>query len=60
MLFLSNDYISCYSGAKSSATGQIGIHWHNAGWLPEKDRKIIKSSLDVKEKLISEYFVSVP
>ena len=55
-LFLSNDYITCYSGEESIRNARYGIHWHNAGWLPDKDRRLFRESLEVKDKVINEFF----
>ena len=58
-LILSNDYISCYAGPGSIKNAKIGVHWHNAGWIPEADRLLIKNSLDLKEKVLNNFFVEI-
>lgn len=55
-LILSNDYISCSAGKNSTQNAKLGIHWHNGGWLDDKDRKLIKDSFEVKDEVIEKYF----
>lgn len=55
-LVLSNDYITCYSGNSSLDKAKLGIHWHNGGWLDEKDRKLLRDSNMAKERVKEKYF----
>lgn len=58
MVFLSNDYIVCggtHVLQESQAT-RIGIHWHNAGWLDERRREILKKAVEVEPVLREKYF----
>ncbi|WP_051208028.1 glycosyltransferase family 32 protein [Butyrivibrio sp. AE3006] len=55
-LVLSNDYITCYAGDGSVDNARLGIHWHNASWLDDKDRHNLKASAEAKEPLIKKYF----
>ena len=55
-LFLSNDYISCFTGKDSVLEAKLGIHWHNGGWLSDKDRSLIKKSMDARGRLTSMFF----
>ncbi len=55
-LILSNDYITCSTDGNPKETAKLGVHWHNGSWLGEKDRKLIKDSLSVREKLLEDYF----
>lgn len=55
-LILSNDYITCFTGENSVQKAKFGIHWHNGGWLDEKDRQLIKNSFNAKEKVLEKYF----
>lgn len=56
-LILSNDYISSVTGEDSIRTAKLGVHWHNGGWLEEKERKLIKKSLVAREELVTKIFV---
>lgn len=56
-LILSNDYISSVTGEDSLRTAKLGVHWHNGGWLEEKERRLIKDSLALREELVSRFFV---
>lgn len=58
MIFLSNDYIVCgidHIGEENMKT-KVGIHWHNAGWLDEKDRNMLIESMTAKNGLLEKYF----
>lgn len=55
-LVLSNDYIMCSTGDNTTQMAKLGVHWHNGGWLDEKDRKLIRDSFNAKEELIEKYF----
>lgn len=55
-LILSNDYISCSAGENCIPNAKLGIHWHNGGWLDEKDRKMLRDSSEAKDELIEKYF----
>lgn len=55
-VILSNDYITCFSDSDSINQAKLGIHWHNGGWLDEKDRELIKKSKKYKNDLIRNYF----
>ncbi len=57
-IILSNDFITCYHGENSSRKALLGIHWHNGGWLDEEDRKKIKKSFEIREKIKQEWFTS--
>lgn len=56
-LILSNDYITCATGTNPTETAQIGVHWHNGGWLGEKERKLIHDSFKAKDILQKKYFI---
>ena len=58
-LILSEDYIKCYAGKGSTDGAKVGIHWHNGGWLPEKDRQNLKKSREAREHVEKEFFVRV-
>ncbi len=55
-LILSNDYITSYSDDASISNAKLGIHWHNGGWLSEKDRKNIDASNAAREPVLRKYF----
>lgn len=55
-LILSNDYITCSTGGDPTKTAKLGVHWHNGGWLDEKNRKLIQDSFAAKDELIKKYF----
>lgn len=55
-LVLSNDYITCSTGSGSTDKAKLGIHWHNGGWMNEKDRKLIRDSFAAKDAVIKKYF----
>lgn len=55
-LVLSNDYITCFAGNGSTEHAKLGIHWHNSAWVEEKDRKLMRDSLEAKDMLIEKYF----
>ncbi len=57
-LVLSNDYIMCQAGNHATRKAKLGVHWHNGGWLDEKDRKLIRDSFEAKEELIKKYFIN--
>lgn len=62
ILVLSNDYITCISGdpAQWKFKGtELGIHWHNGGWLQASERE--KAAIDVKMKneIEKKYFEKV-
>jgi len=56
ILILSNDYITSYSGEAGISNARLGIHWHNGGWLDDKDRKNINASMEAREPLTRKYF----
>jgi len=56
-IILSNDFISCYTGKNSVSNARIGIHWHNGGWLDEKQRTLISKSNESREQVIKKYFI---
>ncbi|WP_024866214.1 glycosyltransferase family 32 protein [Butyrivibrio sp. FCS014] len=56
ILVLSNDYITTYSVEAAVNNARLGIHWHNGGWLDERDRKNINASMEAREPLIRKYF----
>ncbi len=58
-IILSNDYISCYTGSESVSDAIIGIHWHNGGWLDEKQRSLIKRSNESRRRIIEKYFTDI-
>lgn len=35
---------------------KIGVHWHNGGWLSEKERSLLKASESAKDELVEKYF----
>lgn len=55
-LILSNDYISSFEGEGSFEKARFGVHWHNGGWLDEKDRRLMKDSYVARGELIAGYF----
>ncbi len=59
MLLLSNDYFTCVKGAvdnwKWKGT-ELGIHWHNAGWLSQEQIRQMQQDESAREVLVSEYF----
>lgn len=55
-LILSNDYIMCYAGDNSIDKAKLGIHWHNGGWLSEKERQLIHDSNAAKDRVKAKYF----
>lgn len=55
-LVLSNDYITCSAGSGSTDKAKLGIHWHNGGWMNEKDRKLIRDSFAAKDMVMKKYF----
>lgn len=55
-LILSNDYISCNAGRNPMKHPKIGVHWHNGGWLSEKERSLLKASESAKDELVEKYF----
>lgn len=55
-LILSNDYITCATGENPTKNAKIGVHWHNGGWLDDRNRKLIRDSLVAKGELIEKYF----
>lgn len=57
-LILSNDYITCATGADPTQTARVGVHWHNGGWLDEKQKKLIKDSFHAREELLRKYFIN--
>ena len=54
---LSNDYIVSGASEEDRMNAKLGIHWHNGGWLDEKNRQLIKKSLEVRKLLVEKYFV---
>lgn len=61
MLF-SNDYITCIKGDPSSWNfkgTEVGIHWHNAGWMKENDRQALEEDFITKGRLLKNYFKSI-
>lgn len=57
-LILSNDYISSFTGEDSLQKARLGVHWHNGGWLDDRERRLIKDSFAVKDELIKTYFIN--
>jgi len=58
-IFLSNDYFTCINGEpdKWSWKGtEMGIHWHNAGWMNIDKRQSIEVDKDIIKKLLESYF----
>ncbi len=55
-LILSNDYISCEAGGNTIETARLGVHWHNGGWLDEKERNLIKTAQRMREQITKNYF----
>lgn len=55
-LIMSNDYIACSAGSGSVRDAELGIHWHNGGWLEERERELIRKSFDARHGLVAEYF----
>lgn len=55
-LVLSNDYIMCFSGEDPVQIAKLGVHWHNGGWLDEKDRRLIRDSFRARDGLVGRYF----
>lgn len=58
MVFLSNDYIVCGGThiQQESCAARVGIHWHNAGWLGESRRRILKKAAEAEPILLEKYF----
>jgi len=58
MIFLSNDYIVCGDAdvLQESQAARIGIHWHNAGWVDEGRRRMLKKAADAERVLLEKYF----
>jgi len=52
----SNDYIVSGASKEDSLNAKLGIHWHNGGWLDDKDRQLIKRSLEARKLLLEKYF----
>lgn len=55
-VILSNDYITCGACENDNSDVTLGIHWHNGGWLSEKDRKLICESRNKREELVKKFF----
>ncbi len=58
MLF-SNDYITCIKGDPASWNfkgTEVGIHWHNAGWLNANARLALEEDFIAKDSLLRNYF----
>lgn len=58
-LILSNDYITCSTEENPVQTAKLGIHWHNGGWLDEKDRRMLRESYAAKDELAETYFKTI-
>ncbi len=56
-LFLSNDYITCYSSEESILNPRIGIHWHNGGWLDDDEKEKFRATIETRKILMEKYFV---
>ena len=58
MVFLSNEYIVCDVRPETMGRmeSKLGIHWHNAGWHNEKDKYVIKKSIEARQALLERYF----
>jgi len=58
MIFLSNDYVVCgdMTVLQEDRETRIGIHWHNAGWLDENTRKMLKKAADARSVLLRQFF----
>ncbi len=59
ILILSNDYFTCIHGApdKWNWKGtELGIHWHNAGWMSVEKRQMMEEDQLIKQQLITNYF----
>lgn len=58
MIFLSNEYIVCDFRPETMGRleSKLGIHWHNAGWHNEKDKYVIKKSIEARPALLERYF----
>ena len=62
ILILSNDYFTCIHGApdKWNWKGtELGIHWHNAGWMSVEKRQMMEEDQLIKQQLITNYFTGV-
>lgn len=56
-MVLSNEYIVCGASEEDRLNAKLGVHWHNGGWLDDKNRQLIKQSLSVKKRLVEKYFI---
>lgn len=59
-LILSNDYITCSTKEKAVHGARLGIHWHNGGWLDERDKWMMRESRIAREELTQNYFRNIP
>lgn len=59
VLFLSNDYLTVVDGdrdAREWKGTELGIHWHNGGWLEREDKEYYRFENEARKKLREKYF----